>query len=97
MPEEEPDGEYYPPALEPSYTFQVGAFSGYRNAEKMVRELDQLGYQAEIVTVDGANREPLFAVRVGEFQDEDAAFEAASRFSHRERRPALVRPKIFAD
>ena len=78
-----------PPAVE-LYAVQVGAFLSKDNADRFMRRLNQKDYQAYIFQVTGAKERVWHAVRIGSYQDLEAARSDAAAFKDKEKMPAMV-------
>lgn len=79
-----------PPPAGPLYAVQVGAFLSQDNADRFMRRLNQKDYQAYIFQVTGAKKRVWHAVRIGSYQDLEAARSDAAAFKDKEKMPAIV-------
>lgn len=59
----------FPSALSEAYTVQLASFSVQKNAQKLVRQLQQQGYKARYQAVATKNGPAVFKVTVGQLED----------------------------
>jgi DedD protein len=80
-----------PPAAEPSFTIQVGAFKDKATADSVVTRLKGKGFAAYIVSPEGADP-GLFVVRVGHYSARGDAERAETRLRDQEKfKPYIVK------
>ncbi len=79
-----------PPPAGSLYAVQVGAFLSKDNADRFMRRLNQKDYQAYIFQATGAKERVWHAVRMGSYQDLEAARSDAAVFKDKEKMPAIV-------
>jgi len=72
------------------YAVQVGAFLSKDNAGRFMRRLNQKDYQAYIFQETDAKKRVWHAVRIGSYQDLEAAKADAAAFKNKEKMPAIV-------
>lgn len=76
---------------EPAFSLQVGAFAHRENCDAAVAALASHGYEPYVVDLQGRSR-VLHTVRIGRYEDREAAAEALAQFRHKERQPAVILP-----
>ena len=76
---------------EPAFSLQVGAFAHRENCDAAVAALASRGYQPYVVDLQGRSR-VLHTVRIGRYEDREAAAEALVQFRHKERQAAVILP-----
>src|SRR5436305_842097 len=76
---------------EPAFSLQVGAFARRENCDAAVAALASRGYQPYVVDLSGRSR-VLHTVRIGRYDDREAAVQALVQFRHKERQPAVILP-----
>ncbi len=74
-----------------SYTVQVGAFLEKTNAEVMLQDLRKKGYTPYIHTIWDDMKRQWHTVRLGNYEDQEAATKSAADFTKKERMPTSVR------
>lgn len=89
-----PPAKPVPPG-ELNWTLQIGAFRGEDHAKRLVEILTERGYEAYILqTTD--NRDRIWhRVRLGDYGSRREAQDAASRFSRKEGREAIVTRRLI--
>jgi septal ring-binding cell division protein DamX len=79
-----------PPA--PShYCLQFGSFRDKKNAQTLVKTLKKTGVTATVVVFSGANGQPWYVVRSGDFDSIDAASASAASMRSSQNLAVLVR------
>lgn len=73
------------------FSVQLGAFLQSENALALSRRLDQRGYNADVVPMEGARGRTWYLVRFGVFETRTEALMAAAEFKNLEGIDALVR------
>lgn len=77
---------------DPEYEIQTGAFQVRKNARDQLRKLQELGYDARILTLTRANNVTWYLVRIGSFSDRKTANQAMAAFVEKTGMKAYVRP-----
>jgi cell division protein FtsN len=72
------------------YTIQVGAFESQSNAQGVMSELRQAGYDAFTTRSQNGKGSGLYLVRFGHYKDKAAAQASLAEFKRREQRPAIM-------
>ena len=80
------------PPQQLTHSIQVGAFLDEENALKLVKQLEDNGYQPQIITVNGPDGLSWFSVRIGDYPSIDIALQKAAAFTAAENLAAAVRP-----
>ncbi len=80
-----------PPARQPGYSIQVGAFLDAANAARLAKNLQKMGYPANVFNFPDSDYRVWHAVRFGQFKHLEAAARAARRFERTEQLLAIVR------
>ena len=73
------------------FAVQLGAFLQNENAQALSRRLEERGYDADVVPMEGAQGRTWYLVRFGAYETRTEALMAASEFKNREGLDALVR------
>src|SRR5262249_51576277 len=76
---------------DPLFWVQVGVFRSELEAEKMIDDLENRGYEPAIYEGIDPDQRLYFAVRIGSYYDRDEASQSAADFEKRENRKAIVR------
>ena len=72
------------------FSVQVAAYRVRGYAYRDMNKLRAKGYEAYVFRKSEGDKETLYAVRIGDYRDLDAASQAASQFRDLEKRPAII-------
>ncbi|MFO7559012.1 MAG: SPOR domain-containing protein [Desulfobacterales bacterium] len=81
---------YEPKTLRNSYSIQVGAFLQRENADRMISNLRAKGYEPYIFKTFSANKQPLYILRIGDYNNLRQASFAATQFKKLEKISAII-------
>jgi cell division septation protein DedD len=73
-----------------AFSVQTGVFIEEKNAEDMVKALNEKGYDPYIFETMSSKNEPLYLVRIGDYPDLDDASRALSEFRNKEGMQAII-------
>jgi cell division septation protein DedD len=85
-----PEGTAEKPPEGMLFSVQVGAFKDRKQAEPLLAELKGKGHEPYIFEFTDDNKQKWYALRIGDFKDEEGANKAALAFKEKEKKPALV-------
>jgi len=71
------------PSDKPSFSVQAGTFVNKEDAYKLVTELKWKGYEPYIFESSDAMNQVVYAVRIGDYGDLDAALQSVSQLEHK--------------
>lgn len=71
------------PSEKPSFSVQAGTFGNKEDAYKLVTELKWKGYEPYIFESSDAMNQVVYAVRIGDYGDLDAALQSVSQLEHK--------------
>jgi hypothetical protein len=78
------------PVEKPSFSVQAGIFVNKEDAYKMVAELKWKGYDPYIFELSDSMNQVVYAVRIGDYADLDAAKRGVSQLENKENIPAVI-------
>jgi cell division septation protein DedD len=79
------------PQEKKAFSVQAGAFLEKNNAEDMVSDLKEKGYQPYIFDALDHKNQKVFTVRIGDYEGLEEASQAAALFTKKENMPAVVK------
>jgi cell division protein FtsN len=74
------------------YTLQLGAFLGATNADRLLQQLADKGYKAEVSSMTDAHKRVWRLVRIGSYPDRDGARAAVQEMEEKTGIKAIIRP-----
>ena len=78
------------PSEKPSFSVQAGTFVNKEDAYKLVTELKWKGYEPYIFESSDAMNQVVYAVRIGDYGDLDAALQSVSQLEQKDKMPAVI-------
>jgi cell division septation protein DedD len=78
------------PSEDKAFSVQAGAFLEKNNADDMISDLKEKGYQPYIFETMNSKNQPVYSVRIGDYADLQEASHAASGFKDKEKMPAII-------
>jgi cell division septation protein DedD len=91
VPNSDADADSREKLRDPLFWVQVGVFRSEQEAERLIYDLEDRGYEPAIYEGIDTDERIYFAVRIGSFNDREEAQQSALAFERKEKKRAIVR------
>lgn len=72
------------------FSLQIGVFSNKTNVDRLLEKLREKGYHPYFYETRNSSDQPVYSVRIADFQDLKSALDAQEDYRKKEKKPAIV-------